>query len=84
MRKENEDIEGLKSEANNINSKEKFNERLHLLNVSETNPLINEEELASEKEMASIKSKNDGFFYQPDLIKTEAHHGQIKIDLKRS
>ena len=70
LRKENEDIEGLKSEANHLNSKNQLRDRLHLLNVSETNPLINEDEAASDKEMASIRSKNDGFFYQPDLIKT--------------
>ena len=83
LRKENEDIEGLKSEANHLNSKNQLRDRVHLLNVSETNPLINEDEATSDKEMASIRSKNDGFFYQPDLIKTQAHNGQIKIDLKR-
>lgn len=87
LRNDINDVDGHTSQAHHLRSLEKIKERVTLLNPSETNPLITEPDYGSEKDITSIRSMKDGFFYQPDLIKAEASkskYGQIKIDLKRN
>lgn len=62
LRKENDDTEGNSSDVHNLKTTEKVRGG-NLLNGSETNPLIIEDGVASEKEIASIHSKTEGFFY---------------------
>ena len=67
-----------------LRSLDKIKERVHHIS-SAVNPLILDHEASSEKDLFSHQQSNkDGFFFQPDNIKTQTRQGQLKVDVKKS